>query len=452
MKFAETHHQLNILFGILRKAEARIQHDAIPCDPRDRCDFERALQEEKLVGDHVGKLLPFAARVHQAQSCAGISSDLSDLRLLLQSEYVIDNMRSRADRKPGGLGPIGVDRDQRIGLAAQRLDHRQDSCLLLQGSDDIRAGTCRLAADIDDLSPLLGGLKRVRNSGIDSIVTSAIREGIRRRVDDRHNNGACAQFYLTAMPDAPETAPKLCQRQFILSIEKGANHIALAVPMPQAPPNFNMSICRMLSVPRYMPFVLGFSMVVPACPPASAAVIATKSYSYFAIGGKTADQLDQQLSSNGPTASGSSARHPGATKIRFGGDATYVQTGGKCKVGNAKVTVHTQIILPRWTNRKGASKQLSMVWDALSSDIKRHEERHAEIARNQARVMERQILALPPQPNCERMQELVTDVSTRGIEEHDRLQARFDRVEAANFENRMMRLLDHRLKKSGGAR
>ncbi|MBB3319221.1 putative secreted Zn-dependent protease [Rhizobium sp. BK181] len=213
-----------------------------------------------------------------------------------------------------------------------------------------------------------------------------------------------------------------------------------------------MSICRMLFVPRYMPLLLGFSMAIAACGPAAAAVIATRSYSYFTIKGKTADQLDQQLSSNGPTASGSSARHPGATKIRFGGDATYVQAGGRCRVSSAKVTVHTQIILPRWSNRKGASKQLSMIWDALSSDIKRHEERHAEIARNQARIMERQILALPPQSTCERMQELVTDVSTRGIDEHDRLQARFDRIEAVNFQNRMIRLLNNRMKTSGGER
>jgi predicted secreted Zn-dependent protease len=239
---------------------------------------------------------------------------------------------------------------------------------------------------------------------------------------------------------------------FILSIEKSASDIALVVAMPQAPANFNMSICRMLFVPRYMPLLLGFSMAIAACGPAAAAVIATRSYSYFTIKGKTADQLDQQLSSNGPTASGSSARHPGATKIRFGGDATYVQAGGRCRVGSAKVTVHTQIILPRWTNRRGASKQLSMIWDALSSDIRRHEERHAEIARNQARIMERQILALPPQSTCERMQELVTDVSTRGIDEHDRLQARFDRIEAVNFQNRMIRLLNNRMKTSGGER
>jgi predicted secreted Zn-dependent protease len=201
---------------------------------------------------------------------------------------------------------------------------------------------------------------------------------------------------------------------------------------------------------RYMRLFLAFSMAVSLSGPATAAVIATKSYSYFDINGKTAEDLDLELTRRGPTASGSSARHPGATKIRFGGEATYLQNGGRCRVASAKVTVHTQIILPRWRNRSGASKDLSMIWDALSSDIKRHEERHAEIARTQARAMERKILTLPPQRTCDAMQELVTEKSTRGIEEHDELQAQFDRVEAVNFQNRMMRLLNYRIKARGG--
>lgn len=189
-----------------------------------------------------------------------------------------------------------------------------------------------------------------------------------------------------------------------------------------------------------------FSIGLSLCGPAAAEVIASKSYSYFDIRGKTADELDRELSRRGPTASGSSARHPGATKIRFGGEATYIQDDGRCRIGNVKVTVHTQIILPRWGNRMGAGKELSMIWDALSSDIKRHEERHAEIARNQARSMERAIRALPPQRSCETMQELVSNESARGIEEHDQLQARFDRVEAVNFQKRMLRLLNNRIR------
>jgi len=203
---------------------------------------------------------------------------------------------------------------------------------------------------------------------------------------------------------------------------------------------------------RYMVLPLVFSIALSLCGPVSAEVIASKSYSYFDIRGRTADELDSELSRRGPTSSGSSARHPGATKIRFGGEATYIQDNGRCRVGNVKVTVHTQIILPRWSNRRGASKELSMIWDALSSDIKRHEERHAEIARNQARAMERAIRALPPQRRCEAMQELVSNESARGIEEHDRLQAQFDRVEAVNFQKRMLRLLNNRINDRAGGK
>lgn len=204
---------------------------------------------------------------------------------------------------------------------------------------------------------------------------------------------------------------------------------------------------------RNMRLPIAFSMIALfLCGPAAAEVVATKSYSYFDIKGKTADQLDSELSRRGPTANGSSARHPGATKIRFGGEATYIQENGRCRVGNVKVTVHTQIILPRWSSRKGASRELSMIWDALSSDIRRHEERHAEIARTQARTMEQKLRSLPSQRSCEAMQELVSDESARGIDEHDKLQARFDRVEAVNFQNRMLRLLNNRLNGKGGVR
>jgi predicted secreted Zn-dependent protease len=198
-------------------------------------------------------------------------------------------------------------------------------------------------------------------------------------------------------------------------------------------------------VSGYMRLVLTLSMTLALCGQATAEVIATKTYTYFDIRGRTAGQLDEELSRRGPTASGSSSRHPGATKIRFSGEATYVHRNGRCQLASAKVVVHTQIILPRWRNRRGASQELSVVWDALSSDIKRHEERHAEIARTQARTMERRIRSLPSQRTCEAMQEMVAEESSRGIEVHDRLQAQFDRVEAVNFEIRMMRLLSNRI-------
>ncbi len=177
----------------------------------------------------------------------------------------------------------------------------------------------------------------------------------------------------------------------------------------------------------------------------SAETIAHKTVSYFTIGGKTAADLDRELQRHGPMLKTTGTRHPGATRIKFGGDVTYVQEKGRCKISAARVTVNTRILLPRWKHRRSADARLGLLWDTLSSDIRRHEERHAEIARNHARGMEQALRGIAPRTRCSEMQAEVSRLSTQLIQSHDRDQARFDRVEAANFEARMIRLLNARL-------
>lgn len=187
-------------------------------------------------------------------------------------------------------------------------------------------------------------------------------------------------------------------------------------------------------------FMVGFPIAG-----ASGETVISKSVSYFAIGGRTAAELDKALAAAGPMMKSTGTRHPGATRIKFGGTITYVNRGGRCAVGTARVTLSTRIILPRWKHRKQANRDLALVWDTLASDIKRHEERHAEIARNHARQMEKAFLALRPEADCERMQARVAEVSAAEVASHDKDQARFDRTEAANFDRRMIRLLQYRL-------
>jgi predicted secreted Zn-dependent protease len=91
-----------------------------------------------------------------------------------------------------------------------------------------------------------------------------------------------------------------------------------------------------------------------------------------------------------------------------------------------------------------------MIWDTLAADIKRHEERHAEIARTHARQLERTILGLPPARNCATLKARVNRVSQDAMTTHDKDQMRFDRIETANFENRMIRLLNYRISRTSG--
>ncbi|MDE1994676.1 MAG: DUF922 domain-containing protein [Rhizobiaceae bacterium] len=183
---------------------------------------------------------------------------------------------------------------------------------------------------------------------------------------------------------------------------------------------------------------------------ADATVVVRKSFSYFDIKGDSADALDAALNARGPIAMGSSSHHPGATKIRFGGNASYTESNGRCYISGVKVTLDTEIILPRWRDRRHASHELSLIWDTLSADIRRHEERHAEIAREHAQRMEKAILALPPAKDCDTLQAKATEVTTRETQLHDEDQARFDKIEAINFQSRMQRLMTYRRQQLNG--
>jgi predicted secreted Zn-dependent protease len=176
----------------------------------------------------------------------------------------------------------------------------------------------------------------------------------------------------------------------------------------------------------------------------------SKTYGYFSIGGRTAEDLDRELERRGPLTNTTGHRHPGATEIKFGGEVTYVERGGECSVGAAKVTLRTHLILPRWSNRRRAENDLRFIWDTLSADIKRHEERHAEIARSYARTLERDLLKLRPTKSCDDLEKKVGSTTKRILEAHDRDQLRFDKVESKNFDNRMMRLLKYRLEQQRG--
>ncbi|OLP52086.1 peptidase [Allorhizobium taibaishanense] len=192
-----------------------------------------------------------------------------------------------------------------------------------------------------------------------------------------------------------------------------------------------------------------FGVAAPALTDnASAETIVRKSTSTFVIGGHSAKDLDGELERKGPHTSGSGLRHPGATRIRFGGTMDYLRRPGHCSIGNVKVTVSIKIIVPSWKNRSKADPELGLIWDTLSADINRHEARHAEIAVQHARDLDEKLKALPSASSCEALQQTVSELTDQVTREHDADQIRFDRIEAVNFNNRIMRLLTYRYHKT----
>jgi predicted secreted Zn-dependent protease len=180
-----------------------------------------------------------------------------------------------------------------------------------------------------------------------------------------------------------------------------------------------------------------------ACSSAQADMIARKTVTYFSIGGKTAADLDREMSERGPLLA-TGRRHPGATRVTFSGKASYIAEGGRCRIGEARIMLTTKMMLPRWKNRSKADARMALLWDTLSADIKRHEERHAEIARNHARTLERTLRSLRAEKSCDALKAKVAVATAEALEAHDADQKRFDRIEAVNFGARMTRLLRYR--------
>lgn len=186
----------------------------------------------------------------------------------------------------------------------------------------------------------------------------------------------------------------------------------------------------------------GFVAVSPAI-----AAGVSKSYSYFLVRGSTLEELEAELSKRGPEVNSTGKRHPGATQMEFTTKVSYARGDNYCRIENVSVVVKARIILPRWHSRGRADREARIVWNTLAADIKRHEESHVSIAKNHAREIEQSIMNLGRDRDCDQLAEKVAGVSARIMNKHDEAQARFDRVEGINFEDRMLRLLRYRIER-----
>jgi predicted secreted Zn-dependent protease len=111
------------------------------------------------------------------------------------------------------------------------------------------------------------------------------------------------------------------------------------------------------------------------------------------------------------------------------------------------VTVKVKVILPEWRRPRKADPDVKLFWDTLAADIKRHEERHVEIAKNHARALEDALKATYPQKDCGAAKAKAAEITAAILARHDRAQVQFDRVESVNFESRILRLMRYRVQR-----
>ena len=179
----------------------------------------------------------------------------------------------------------------------------------------------------------------------------------------------------------------------------------------------------------------------------AAASSVERSYSYFTIGGSTLAEIEEELNRRGPLVGTTDRRHPGATRMQFATRVSYGESNGRCGVIDATVQLNANMILPRWRVAREAGMETRVIWDTLAADIRRHEEAHVVIARNYARELETALKAVRNERDCAAAEERVERIRSDVLRRHDEAQIDFDRIEAVNFERRMLRLLDYRLER-----
>lgn len=192
----------------------------------------------------------------------------------------------------------------------------------------------------------------------------------------------------------------------------------------------------------FLPLALAAAMAAPA-----AAETVSKSYSYFGIGGTTFEQIESELFKRGPHVKSTGSRHLGATRMNFTTKIGYANDGRRCRIVSAQTTVKASIVLPKWRQRRRSDSDVRIFWDTLFADIKRHEERHVEIAKAHARELEQALKSPVRYKSCEEAAAKAKEITARVLAKHDRAQLEFDRVEGINFESRLLRLLRYRIER-----
>jgi predicted secreted Zn-dependent protease len=193
------------------------------------------------------------------------------------------------------------------------------------------------------------------------------------------------------------------------------------------------------------PLLYALMLAFAALPAGAASLV--KTYSYFSIGGRTLDDIGTQLTKLGPQVKSTGMRHPGATQMAFTTRVSYAQKPNSCGIADANVIVKVKVILPEWRRPRKADAGVRLFWATLSADIKRHEDRHVEIAKNHARELEDALKATYPQKTCDMAKAKATEITAAILARHDRAQVQFDRVETINFESRILRLLRYRMER-----
>jgi predicted secreted Zn-dependent protease len=151
---------------------------------------------------------------------------------------------------------------------------------------------------------------------------------------------------------------------------------------------------------------------------------------YFQIYGTTARELQNSILTNGPF-NQIVQRHVNAEcgwRIKWAFE--YIREPKQCRIGKFKITLSTEITMPRWMNPEAADESVQSLWNRVAKDIRTHEDGHKANGVQAANVLARRLRALAPSDDCVALNAEIEREGKRIYAEYSLLDRAYDRTEA----------------------
>lgn len=148
-------------------------------------------------------------------------------------------------------------------------------------------------------------------------------------------------------------------------------------------------------------FLVGTSEVVGAHRQGTSVLRITDKVVRYPIQGASARAIQRQLENHGPMAAGSGH---GRTHSALEVDAELEQATDECHLRGFELSVEITMTLPEWQAPSRAPTELRNNWETAFSQLLRHEAGHRAHAVEAAYQLHSELLRLPSQQNCFRLQ------------------------------------------------
>ncbi len=145
-----------------------------------------------------GPLLRSASGVHEDRSAVECSAGCRHRWVPEVAAHVVDNLSSGFDGKASGGRVVSIDGEDGGGPLLQKgFDDREDARLFFFGRERDGVGASGFAAEVEDVGAFIEHAEGLRNGSFGGvfggIVEATVGEGVRRDVEDPHDEGAMAK-------------------------------------------------------------------------------------------------------------------------------------------------------------------------------------------------------------------------------------------------------------------